>query len=73
MKKVCLVGDFNQWEVEADPMQKVTDIFFRITKKLPAGRHEYKFYADGRYWEDVCTREQTMNSFGTRNAVITVE
>jgi len=72
MKQVCLVGDFNQWKVGLDPMKKITDGSFRITKKLPWGRYEYKFYADGIYCDDPQARDQTVNSFGTRNSVLKV-
>ncbi len=72
MKIVCLVGDFNEWKVGKDPMKKNSDGSFRIAKKLPPGRHEYKFYADGLFWDDPHAQEQTVNSFGTRNSVVTV-
>jgi hypothetical protein len=72
-KNVFLVGDFNRWKVGADPMQQMSNGSFRRTKKLPSGRYEYKFYADGIYWEDLDARVQTMNSCGTRNSVVTVE
>jgi 1,4-alpha-glucan branching enzyme len=72
MKQVCLVGDFNQWKVGVDPMKKVADGSFRITKKLPLGRYEYKFYANGMYWDDPQATDQTVNSFGTRNSVLRV-
>jgi 1,4-alpha-glucan branching enzyme len=72
MKQVSLVGDFNQWKVGVDPMKKVHDGSFRITKKLSWGRYEYKFYADGVYWDDPQAKGQTVNSFGTRNSVLKV-
>jgi|WetSurMetagenome_2_1015567.scaffolds.fasta_scaffold696101_1 hypothetical protein len=72
IKRVYLVGDFNQWQVGADPMSKMPDGSFRRTKKLPSGRYEYKFYADGIYLEDLEARVQTINALGTRNSVLTV-
>jgi 1,4-alpha-glucan branching enzyme len=72
MKNVCLVGDFNQWKVGKDPMKKNSNGSFRLTKKLPSGRYEYKFYADGLFWEDPKAQEHAVNSFGTRNSVVTV-
>jgi 1,4-alpha-glucan branching enzyme len=72
MKQVCLVGDFNQWKVGVDPMKKVAEGSFRIAKRLPPGRYEYKFYADGIYWEDPQAKDQTANSFGTGNSVLKV-
>jgi hypothetical protein len=72
MKNAYLVGDFNHWKVGADPMQQMFNGSFRRTKKLLSGRYEYKFYADGIYWEDLDAKVQTINSCGTRNSVVTV-
>jgi len=72
LKKVYLVGDFNQWEVGVDPMKMGVDGSFQRTRKLSPGRYEYKFYADGVYWDDPEAKEHAVNSFGTRNAVVTV-
>jgi hypothetical protein len=72
IKQVCLVGDFNHWQVGADPMAKMPDGSFRRAKKLPPGRYEYKFYADGIYWDDLQAEDQAINSFGTRNSVVTI-
>jgi len=72
MKNVFLVGDFNRWKVGADPMQQVSNGSFRRSKKLFSGRYEYKFYADGIYWQDLDAKAQTINSCGARNSVVTV-
>ncbi len=72
INRACLVGDFNGWQVGADPMERMPDGSFRRTKKLPRGRYEYKFYGDGIYWDDLDATDQAINSFGTRNSVINV-
>jgi 1,4-alpha-glucan branching enzyme len=72
VKNVFIVGDFNHWKVGADPMQQMFNGTFQRTKRLLAGRYEYKFYADGVYWDDPQAIDQTINSFGTRNSVLKV-
>jgi hypothetical protein len=45
---VSLVGDFNQWNAEAAPMQRIENSnAWTITLPLSAGRHLYSFYAVG--------------------------
>jgi len=72
IKQAFLVGDFNAWNVTDDPMQPLSDGTFRKTKRLPTGRHEYKYSADGIFWNDPDAEAQALNSYGTLNSVITV-
>jgi 1,4-alpha-glucan branching enzyme len=72
IKKAYLVGDFNNWKVGSDVMQLMPDGSFRKTKKLSTGRYEYKFYADGIYWNDPEAETQAINPYGTLNSVITI-
>ena len=72
IKKVSLVGDFNKWKLGADVMQQMPDGSFRKTKKLTSGKYEYKFYADGIYWNDPEAEAQAINSYGTLNSVLTI-
>jgi 1,4-alpha-glucan branching enzyme len=72
IKQACLVGDFNKWKLSADVMQQMPDGSFRKTKKLAPGHYEYKFYADGIYWNDPEAESQTINPYGTLNSVVTI-
>ena len=46
-KAVGLIGDFNQWRPDADPMTLDKDGVWRLTKPLPPGEHAYQFLIDG--------------------------
>ncbi len=46
-KSVHLVGDFNDWKQEADPLEQVDDGLWSVTKELPRGAFEYQFLLDG--------------------------
>jgi 1,4-alpha-glucan branching enzyme len=71
--RVNLAGDFNNWSDSADPMQKNADGIWQITKKLPAGSHQYKFVINGTDWkEDPNAAETADDGFGGKNSLVVV-
>lgn len=44
---VSLIGSFNHWNADADPMQVDERGIWSIEKRLPEGRHEYRYLIDG--------------------------
>lgn len=52
-KVVSLVGDFNDWDVNAQPLKKQKDGSFKATVELPIGtEYQYRFVIDGTTWEN---------------------
>jgi 1,4-alpha-glucan branching enzyme len=50
--RVSLVGEFNGWSLDADPMQPCGGGRFRLQRVLEPGRHfRYRFVVDGGRWE----------------------
>jgi thiol-disulfide isomerase/thioredoxin len=50
-KSVFLAGSFNGWKKDQAPMSGPDkDGFYTASLDLPAGRHEYKFFVDGKKW-----------------------
>jgi thioredoxin 1 len=47
-RRVCLVGDFNDWNLAANPMQRTPDGYWRASLELPHGHHQYLFLVDGK-------------------------
>ncbi len=45
---VCLVGDFNEWDMAATPMLQTPDGRWLASLELPHGHHRYLFVADGK-------------------------
>ena len=45
---VCLVGDFNRWDLAATPMLRTPDGRWMAGLELPHGHHRYLFVADGK-------------------------
>ena len=75
--KVSIVGDFNQWDVNAKPMRRIENSnAWTVTVPLSAGRHLYSFYvvgADGEKWlADPNAPAAPDDGFGQRNSVILV-
>lgn len=49
--KVSLVGDFNDWDPEANPMKKLSNGDFSLTINLTKDQdYQFKYYVDGSEW-----------------------
>jgi 1,4-alpha-glucan branching enzyme len=70
--KVSLVGEFNGWNPDADPMQIDENGIWTKAKKLPPGNIEYKFWVDGEWIPDPENLRTCPNCFGTLNNVAKV-
>ena len=52
-KTVFLVGDFNDWNPEANPMTRLKNGEFKATLDLEAGReYSFRYLIEGREWEN---------------------
>lgn len=67
-RRVCLVGDFNNWDTKVGPMHKATDGVWHLGVALKPGRYEYRFLAD-EIWCNDPAAQKTANSMGTENCV----
>ena len=68
-RQVSLVGDFNNWDTNAAPMQKDPDGIWRLSVSLRPGRYEYRFYADGVWLDDPTAQQRAVNALGTENCI----
>lgn len=48
-QNLSLVGDFNNWNPEMDPLNKGKDGVFRLRKRLSKGTYYYKYVIDGKW------------------------
>jgi len=71
-KTVCVAGSFNNWDPAKNRMVKSRDGTFRAKVKLPPGKYEYKFVADGTWVDDPDAEQKAANQFGTSNSVVEV-
>jgi 1,4-alpha-glucan branching enzyme len=72
--RVVIVGDFNNWSTDADPMyDREEKGAWSITLPLQPGRYEYKFLIDGEKWiPDLGNPKKTKDGFGAQNSVVEV-
>ena len=70
--QVFLVGDFNDWNVRANPMQKDQEGLWESTLILQTGRYEFKFMVDGKWRESRGDEFTALNRFGSLNNVVIV-
>ncbi len=72
VERVCLAGDFNNWDVISLPMKKEDDGFWEANIDLTPGRYEYRFWVNGVWYDDPNCHEMAENPFGSQNCVRTV-
>ncbi len=52
IRKVALVGDFNDWHPEKNPMKVTDNGNFVFTIELPVGRnYQFRYFIDNYRWE----------------------
>jgi 1,4-alpha-glucan branching enzyme len=70
--QVALVGDFNGWSPEAEPMLRDDHGGFWIERELEVGwEHRYRFVIDGDRWEtDPAADGTEPDGYGGVNSVV---
>ena len=72
-EKVHIVGEFNDWNVEATPMKKLKNGSFTATLDLESGReYQFRYLVDGSKWENDRKADKYVKSpFGdSENSVV---
>jgi 1,4-alpha-glucan branching enzyme len=69
---VFLAGDFNHWSTTATPMQSDQKGNWSIGLSLPPGKYQYKFVADGKWFQDFANPDAARDGMGGHNSVLTV-
>jgi len=72
--QVNLVGEFNNWELDSMPMNKLKDGDFSISIYLEKGQeYQFKYLIDGWRWvNDPDSDKHVPNGFHSENSVIIV-
>jgi chromosome partitioning protein len=72
-KAVQIAGDFNNWQPEKAPMQKVGESgVWQTEMNLLPGRYRYRLVVDGQWQQDPYNELTEMNPFGGFNSVLEV-
>lgn len=72
-RRVCLAGDFNDWDMEARRMKRVRkgEDLFVANMNLEPGTYQYKYVVDGE-WRCCPTAPRVVTDDGIENSVIEV-
>ncbi len=72
--QVALVGSFNNWDKDADPMERDPDGSYRFVISLNPGVYEYKFVLNGAVWiSDPSASEGKSDNLGGHNSLLKIE
>lgn len=69
---VHLIGDFNDWDRDATPLQHVGDGLWEVALRLDEGVYEYKFVVNGQLRLDPSNPEEVVASDGSVRSRIRV-
>ena len=73
VKGVALVGDFNNWDKDEDPMEIQPDSSYRFIMALNPGVYHYKFVLDDVEWiSDPNNHERVHDGQGGDNSILRV-
>ncbi len=71
---VQVAGDFNNWQPESSPMERVGDSgVWQTEMKLPEGKYRYRLVVDGQWQQDPYNEATELNPFGDFNSVLEVK
>ncbi|HEX6385684.1 MAG TPA: isoamylase early set domain-containing protein [Anaerolineae bacterium] len=73
-ESAALVGEFNEWDSEANPMKKLKDGSFSTTISLPAGAtYRFRYLLDGEKWENDWEADRyAPNQYGGEDSIVEV-
>ncbi len=69
--KICVVGDFNEWQPNTTPLMCDRDGIWRATLDLPSSRvYEFRYLMDGVWHTDSHADGLADSPFGSQNSVV---
>lgn len=71
---VQVAGDFNNWQPQSTPMEKISDNgIWQLKLPLGQGRYRYRMVVDGQWQQDPYNNQTEMNPYGEYNSIIEVK
>ena len=71
-KQVSVIGDFNNWQRDADPMKRQPDGAWMVQVQLCDGHHQYLFFVDGQAYLDPHAQGVARTPEGERVSIIAI-
>jgi 1,4-alpha-glucan branching enzyme len=71
-RSVAVVGDFNNWSKDANPMQQLKDGTWKVDIKLEAGReYQFRYFVNGSEWHNDFEADGYLaHPYGGENSVV---
>ena len=70
---VAAAGDFNNWDVQANMLERNGDGWWKTDLKLTPGRYVYRFVINGEQWsEDPENPNKVPNEFASYHSILEV-
>lgn len=69
---VSLVGDFNDWDAGATPLNRVGGDQWSVRLPLEPGRYQFTYIVDGNRWVPDPVRPRVQDDYGEPTSVVTV-
>ncbi len=71
VERLSLVGDFNQWNPNANPMTQAEDGSWHAIITVDPGAYQFRYFSDGRTWHNDWKADGYLpNEFGGENCVV---
>ena len=72
IRSAYVVGDFNQWDKAATPMEQLKDGRWKAELKLDAGKeYQFRYFIDGSQWlNDTEADGFVSHPYGGENSVV---
>jgi len=71
---VQIAGDFNDWQPEKTPMEKISENgVWQIKLPLAKGKYHYRLVVDGQWQQDPYNEKTELNPYGEFNSVAEVQ
>ncbi|MCK5193168.1 MAG: isoamylase early set domain-containing protein [Desulfobulbaceae bacterium] len=69
-----LIGDFNDWDTETQPMKQLKDGSFSLTVSLEANRdYRFRYLLDGNIWDNDPEADNYLaNNFGSDDSIVSL-
>jgi len=66
---IHLVGDFNNWNINSNPMDKKNTGEFSTAIELEPGKYRYKYLVDNKWHNDSSSDETLIDEMGNLNSI----
>jgi 1,4-alpha-glucan branching enzyme len=70
---VSIVGDFNEWDPTANPLEKNGEAFETTLRLKPETTYQFRYFVNDEYYEnDEDADSYASNEFGSENSVLEI-